>query len=352
MTTALKSGTEWLRQQAKRIDEGQNLPVTTQVAATVEVEAWLQRHGVRYAPPEHIPMSLIDEKRSRGNQARREPIVGDSVDRFAAAMRAGAAFPPIVVYPVGGRLTIVDGNNRQAAARKAAKDTIVGIVIAEDTPSELIQLLTVEANAHHGVTPDPSWRVQQAFHLCSLGFPDQIAADAASITLQQLRSARAVQEADQRAKALRINGFSELPATSRGALAVLRDEPVFYQAGKVAVDTAMTIEEVRDLIRQVKSLPSEGARIEFIGSIAKARGLERATRRLAGKVNNRISSPKQSLVAGIGKILAVDASALVRQIVTTHDRNEINNRIRLLEKKLDELRIAMSTLSDMDEEVD
>lgn len=345
----LATGTDWLRNQAKKVQDGPALPVSEQVAATVEVEAWLQRNGVQYAPPSYIPMSLIDEKRSRANQARRDAIVADSVDRFAAALKSGAKFPPIVVFPVGGKLSIVDGNNRQAAHRKAGLDEILGIVIAEDTPSELIQLLTVEANAHHGVTPDLSWRVQQAFHLCSLGFSDQAAADASAITMVQLRTARTVQEADQRAKAMRIAGFTELPTTTRGALAVLRDEPVFYQAARTAVDTGMTIDEVRDLIRQVKALPSEGAKIEYIGSIAKARGLERAARKVLGKAAHRVSSPKGSLVAGIGKILATDSAALVRQIVTTHDRDEINKRLSALDKKLVELRIAMSTLNTLDE---
>ncbi len=350
MSTTKASGTDWLRQQTKRIDDGSELPVTTQAAATVEVEAWLQRHGIRYAPPTQIPLALIDEKRSRSNQARREPIVLDSVDRFAAAMKAGASFPPIVCYPVGGRLTIVDGNNREAAAKRAGKDKILGIVIDESTPSEIIQLLTVEANTRHGVTPDPTWRVQQAFHLCSLGLSDQAACDAANVSLATMRAARAVRDSDQRANALRITGFKDLPAGTRGALQALRDDPVFYQAARAAVDTGMTIEEVRNLIREVKSLSSEGARIEYIGGVVRSRATENATRKLAGKVNNRLSSPKNNLATGIGKILSVDTSALVRQILTVHDRDEVIKRIKAVDRKMDELKFALATLAHMDEE--
>ncbi len=351
MSTAGRTGTDWLRQQTGKVSLGEKLAVTTQVASTVEVEAWLQRHGVRYAPPVPIPMELIDERRSRSNQARRDPIVPDSVDRFAAAMKTGAAFPPIVVYAVGGRLTIVDGNNRQAAAKKAGLPTVLGIVIDESTPSELIQLLTVEANTRHGVTPDANWRVQQAFHLCSLGLSDQAACDAANVSLATMRAARAVRDADQRAYAMRINGFTDLPAGSRGALNVLRDDPVFYQAAKAAVGTGMTIDEVRDMIREVKKLGSEGARIEYIGNLVKARATEQATKKLAGKVNNRLSSPKQSLAAGIGKILGVDSAALARAILTTHDRDEVARRLGALQKKLVELQIAMNALTDINEEV-
>lgn len=348
-STAPRTGTDWLRRVAAKVTGGDTLPVTPAVAANVEVEAWLQRHGVQYAPAVEIPMHLIDEKRSRGNQARKDPIVAESVDRFAAAMRAGTAFPPIVCYPCGGRVVIIDGNNRQAAARKAGRDTIVGFVVADDTPSELIQLLTVEANAHHGVTPELSWRVKQAVHLTSLEYSDQQAADAAGITIAQLRGARAVAAADERARALRVANFTEIPATARQVLGAIRDEPVFYQAAKTALETAMSTEEIRAFVRQVKALPSEGARIEFIGLVAKERGIERATRKAVTKTLGRVNSPKQSLVTGIGKVLAVDEAALVRQIVTSHDRDQINNRIKLLARKVAALQVAMATLADLGE---
>jgi ParB-like chromosome segregation protein Spo0J len=348
--TDVKTGTDWLRQQVTKVSVGGALPVTEQVAVRVEVEAWLQRHAVSYAPPTLIPMAVIDERRSRANQARRDAIVAESVERFAAALRNGVQLPPIVAYPLGGRLIIIDGNNRQAAHRRVGAEHILGIIIAENTPSELIQLLTVEANAHHGVTPELAWRLQQAFHLCSLGFTDQAAAEATSLSLQQLRSARTVQEADQRAAALKIHEFERLPATSRQALAALRDQAVFYQASKLAVETGMTTEEIRDLTRAVKSLPSEGARIEHIGAVAKDRGIEAATRKIMGRAASRVSSPKQTLVTGIGKVLNVDEAALVRQIVTSHDRDLINQRLSLLEKKLAILRVAMGTLRDLGEE--
>lgn len=343
-----RTGTDWLKAQTKKITEGAELPVTAHTAGAVEVESWLQSHQIAYAPPACIPMSVIDEKRSRTNQARRDPIVTESVDRFAAAMRAGKVFPPIVTYPSGGKLVIIDGNNRQAAARKAGLDTVFGVIIADDTPSELIQLLTVEANGHHGVTPELSWRLQQAFYLVSLGFTDQVAAEAAAVTIGQLRNHRAVAEADQRARAMRIGGFGALSLNARQALGVLKDEAVFFQAAKVSVDTAMTVDEIRDLVREVKARTSEGARIEFIGRIAKERGIEAATKKAMGRAVGRVSSPKQSLVAGIGKVLKVDEAALVRQIVTTTDRDLIRTRLGELERKLIRLSLALSTLDTLD----
>jgi ParB-like chromosome segregation protein Spo0J len=345
----VSSPTDWLRNQHKRISADNKLTVTAQQAASAEVEGWLKGHGVAYAPPTLIPMSLIDVKRSRNNQARRDPIVNESVDRFAAAMRAGAAFPPIVVYAHGGKLVIVDGNNRHAAAIKSGAEEIYGIVIADDTPSEMIQLLTVEANAHHGVTPELSWRIQQAFHLCGLGFTDAQAAEAASVSVAQIRSSRQIQQAEQRARAMKIVGFADLPASSKQALAVLKEDAVFFQAARVAMDTGMTSEELRDMIRTVKSLPSEGARIEHIGAVAKERGIEAATRRATGKALRRVSSPKTALASGIGLLLKVDTAALVRQVVTTHDRDLLRHRVSELETKVLELMCALDQLKEPEE---
>lgn len=339
-----RSGTEWLRRQAKNVGDGEPLAVGTEIADAVGVEAWLQSRGVRYAPPGPIPMELIDEKRSRANQARRDPIVPESVDRFTIAMKAGAVFPPIVAYPDGGKLVIIDGNNRHASTRRAALPVINGIVLAEDTPSEIIHLLTVEANARHGVTPELGWRIHQAFSLCAIGWNDTEAADAAGLSVAQLRNARAVQDADQRARSLRVPGFATLPASSKVALVGTRDEAVFSRLARVAVETAMTTDEIREVTRALRQLPSEAARVDHVNQVAKTRTIQKSVRRTENK-HSRVHSPKMALSAGIGRMMAVDPAALVKQIVTAAERDQVIARIGEAKKKLALLEATMAALS-------
>ncbi len=351
--TTKAGGTDWLRQQSKKIGLGDELSLDQTAVAAIEVERWLQHHKVEYAPPTNVPMSLIDAKRSRANQARRDAIVMDSVDRFAAAMKAGAVFPPIVVYPYVGKVVIIDGNNRHEAARRASLDVIRGIVVADSTPSELIQLLTVEANASHGVTPELPWRLRQAFHLISLGFTDAQAAAAASVTTQQITMHRKLEESDKRAKVLRIAGFGDMPATSRASLAVLRDDAVFFQAAQTAVKTGMIIDDVRDMIRAVRKETSEANRVAAIGRIAEERGIEAAARRATGHAP-RVSSPKTALSSGIGLIMSCDEGQLARSILTFKDKDLIMKRLKGLEDKLLSLLVALETVhpdEDEDEEV-
>lgn len=195
-----------------------------------------------------------------------------------------------------------------------------------------------------------SWRLQQAFHLCSLGFSDKAAADAAAVSLSQLQGARRLREADQRAAKLKVGRFGEIPAYGRQALAVLKDDPVFYLAAKTAIDTGMIIEEIREMIRGVKAQSSESARMEFINGIARERGLEQAARKVMNKSLNRVSSPKQALVTGIGKLLKVDEVALVRAVSTRHDRDLLNQRLQAAVDKILAVQVALEQLKDLEGE--
>lgn len=340
--------TEWLRRQGRQVAEQSGLLVDEETASATSVQAWLQRRNVRYAPPTGIPMSMIDTKRSRQNQARKDPIVADSVERFATHLRQGRQFPPIVVYPLGNRLVIVDGNNRHEAAIRAKREYIYGIVIDEQTDSDLIQLLTVEANASHGVTPPLEWRVRQAFHLCSLGHSDVDAAEAASITVTQLRNARSAQEADGRAKILRIHGFTDLPLTSKQYLNGIKLEPVFYVAGKLSADQSLTIDQIRDMCRAVKAGKTEAEQLAIVAEQQRLLIAENAARKAISK---RVNSPKNALIAGIGLITNVDPGALVAQIRTVHDKNIIKARLDAVVNKILEVQVEIEDkLKDMEQE--
>lgn len=344
MATNSKSGTDYLRGLARKATVGAPLPASEVEAATFQVEHWLQSRGVKYHPAQMVEMSAFDERRSRGNQARDVALVSDSVDRFATAFKAGAKFPPVVAYYDNGKLILIDGNNRQAGAKKASKQYLLTIVVHEDTSSELIQFLTVEANAFHGVTPELSWRVTQALHLVEIGFNDQQAAEAAAITVNQLRNARAVLEADARARAMRIDGFTGLPASSRQQINTIKDDAVFGGVARLAVSTGMTFDEVKNITREVKALGSESARIDHIARLAEDRKIEKDAKKVLGKAANRVQAPKQALVGGIGMIMKVDVNLLMRQILTENDRKAVLSRCNQLIDKLAEIDAVLNTM--------
>lgn len=338
--------TDWLRRVSRRVDEHDGLEVSEETASATQVEAWLQRRGIRYAPATGIPIGMIDTKRSRQNQARRDPIVTESVERFTQAFKANRSFPPIVVYQLGNRLVIIDGNNRHEAALRAKREFVYGIIIDEKTDSDLIQLLTVEANASHGVTPPLEWRVRQAFHLCDIGHSDDVAAEAAGISTTQLRNARAAHEAEARAKILRIHGFADIPATGKQFLNGIKLEPVFHAAGNLAADSKLTLEQIRDLCRAIKTGKTESDQLAIVAAQQKLLIAENAAK---SAMTKRVNSPKNALVAGIGLVMNLDPEKLVGQIRTVHDRNIIDNRLKELVDKILVIQVEMEKLKDMEE---
>jgi CBS domain-containing protein len=344
---AQTDATSWLRRHSKGIKEHTELAVTEEVASATEVEAWLQRRGVKYAPPTGIPMTMIEERRSRANQARKDPIVAESVERFATAFRAGKSFPPIVVYSIGNKLVIIDGNNRHEAAKRAKREHIYGIVIDPTTDGDLIQLLTVEANATHGVTPPLEWRIKQALHLMTLGHPEALAAEASGVTGLQMRNARSASEADARARALRVQGFSDLSASVKVMLNPIKNEPVFHAVAKLAATQGFGVETARDITRAVKAGKSEAEQLAIVAEKANEYDVEDAIKKA---MKRGPSSPKNALASACGLFQKCDTSALVRQIMTVHDRDVIKSRLEEAADKILEIQVAMEELDELEDE--
>lgn len=339
---------EWLRRTGSNIAPRNSLTDKDRtVASMVEVEAWLQRRGVAYAPSTDIPMSMIDSKRSLMNQARRDPLVSDSVERYVVGYKKNDPFPPIVCYAVGNRLVIVDGNNRHAAAKKAGRESMLGIVIDEKTPSDLIQLLTVEANARHGKVEPLEWRVKQAIGLVALGRTMEESAEAAGLSMTQLRNAKKSYDADNRARSLKIFGFSEISATAKQYLAGIKDDPIFRAASILVVGRKLSVEQVMALVRDVKAARSEAERLEVIREASDEYEVDRIIRKGEKK---GFGSPPQRIFTGAGIFKACDPTELVASIRTKHDRDEVNRRLEEAQEHIFAIQEAMEALNEMEEQ--
>lgn len=341
-----RAAQEWLRRQSAHVSAHSTLQVSEETAATIEVEAWLQRRDVKYAPATGIPMAMIDERRSRSNQARKDALVPESVERFANSFREGRPFPPIVCYALGNRLVIIDGNNRHEAAKRAKREFIAGIIIDETTPSELIQLLTVEANNGHGVTPDKAWRIRQANHLVTLGFSDNKAAEASGVTALQMKNARAAAEASARARKLNVVGFDELSDSNKTVINVVKSDPVFLAAARLAVSQRLANDQLKDLLRAIKTGRSEAEMLAIVAEQAELFNVEVAAKRAEKR---GVSSPKNALVSGVGLITKCDAVALVSQIMTVHDRDTIRRRLDEAVDKILAIQVEMEKLNGLED---
>lgn len=341
-------GIEWLRQQSQRAAASKPAQPACDPndAEDIKTEAWLQSYGVKYAPKVQFPLSLIDEKRSRNNQARATAVVPESVERFRLALKDGKYLGAIVVYQDGNRAIIVDGNNREEAHRKEGEQFIWAFVIDPDTPSSTIDRLTVSANLRHGVTPDPKYRVKQAYYLVTAhGLSVDVAARDAGVSPAAVRNHGSTIKADERAKSLKLAGFIDLSTSARQDLGRIANDPVFLAAGRCALETKMTSDDVKLFVRDIKAYRSEGEQLAHIGEIQAKRKLEMDAAKTHGKSTGRITSPSHSLATAVGKIMALDVNALARSVLTEEGRQEIIRRTTAAGERIIEIQIALEAAS-------
>lgn len=294
-------------------------------ARSKQVESWLTGRGVKFAAPRLIPLDQIKRAESRRNQARAAALDPEVVDRYTTAVRAGEEFPPAVVYRSGQGFILVDGNHRDEAHVKARADSIAAYELAADTPSSLIELLTVEANTRHGQPTDTAWRVKQAMQLLATGEHDMDTITAAlGVTVNQITAARRAAKSDARAHRTGVYGWGDIPFTSRALLASLTSDPVFAASAEAVITTAMTTDDLKGLVRQVKAAVSEADALRIVGEVADQRKSQMTGSRKGRQ--NRLANPRTRVLAALGQVAALTPTELPRLFHTEWDRREVASR--------------------------
>lgn len=315
-----------------------------------ETENWLKKRGVSFAPCKKIPLSSINVKRSRDNQARPEPINQENLERIMLGLKEGDEAPAIVVYSPSakpdGPFSIVDGNHRDEAYRKLGRTHIWAYVLDFRTTSEMIRALEVEANVAGTWVPDAAWRTEQAVDLVRThGFTVDMAADFSRIKVATVRMHVALRQADERIARLGLTKiWKEVGnATTRHRLIGIRDDAVLGLLVRVAVETDMPQGDVTKAVTEVKRLGSEEERLGYVGKIADERRLERANRKALGKAA-RIPSPKNQLLSGLGMMNSIEnlQTLIETQFRTTFELVELDKR---KEKAVNQLAIIDETVT-------
>ncbi len=300
-------------------------PPTSAPPCSTEVESWLSSRGVQFKPCRRITLDRIKHKESRLNQARSEALDQEVVDRYVVAVRAGEKFPPIVVYKSGSGFMIIDGNHRDEAHLKAGAESITAYEVADDTPSALIELLTIEANTKHGQPTPTAWRVKQALQLLATGEHDtETVMGALGVTLHQVTTAKRLAKADDRARRAGVYNWETIAATSRALLAGLTSDPVFAAAAETVIDTSMPGDEVKTFLKQVRAANSEADALRVVGEVAD----QRKSRLSAVQKGRRqtLANPRTRVLSALGAITAITPGSLPRLFVTEEDRKEVANR--------------------------
>lgn len=251
------------------------------------IEKWLDDHGVTYGLVT-LDLSTIDRETSRHNQARFKALDENVVIQYAEATARGDVFPAIVVYRVGDRYLVIDGNHRTAAFDLNDRNDAVAYVVDDPSPAQ-VTTLTFEANTRHGLPTSQDERIQQAIYLIELGSISQIqAATMLSVPLGVLKHAYERYKADQRLSGLGLKRIERIPQTTRVRLGNLRSDVVLREMFQLTIDAGLRTEDVGALVKEINALRSEK---EQLGVVARER--ETRSGSIKATAGGRVPIPQQ-----------------------------------------------------------
>jgi ParB-like chromosome segregation protein Spo0J len=274
-----------------------------------DMEAWLDELGAKWAFEPDLPIARIDMASSLANQVRHDPLNDEVVDRYAADMRRGNRFPPLLVevdhLAAPSTPVILGGNHRLAAALAAGLITHPAYLVV--APESTLMRIRFEDNARHGLPPTMTERIGHAVELMRTGLSQAEAAAAVGVPQPKLSIAVAVLEASDRADDLGVDGFNRLSESVKYSLSQVTDPVVFSAVAEGTVKAALPSHVVKSLVRTANAVePTEALRI--IGAEL-ADHDDRATDR-AGNVRRSSRTARARFDAALAEIRGLSAQEI------------------------------------------
>jgi hypothetical protein len=298
------------------------------------IESWLRSRGANFRR-QTLELASIDRDQSRRNQARvSQGAVDDNIVlQYAEAMNSGDEFPPIVVYETHGRFVIIDGNHRLAGLDLNDATSFQAYVVQDPTEYQ-VRVLTYEANTTNGLPTPEADRIRQAINLIETdGMPATSAAELLRIPKGKLKAAVDRYRADERFTALGIRRLDKLSLSARIRLMRIQSDPVLKAAAELALDAALTSEDIQDLVNRINAARSEKEQLAIIRHDRDLRQTAIATT-VGGKsaVPQRLITLQRALSMVTGtdtKALRADFDRLPREVRFNYQR-DVNKTMETL----------------------
>lgn len=286
-----------------------------------DTPAWLDELGVTHTLHEALDLDLVDAAASLRNQARFDPLDTETVDTYAAAMRAGDQFPPVIVHHAKSAkakhpYVILSGNHRYHAAVKADAKIAAYVVDRVDDPTVLLRI-AYQDNATHGLALSRPERIRHALHLVDNGFTQADAARCVGATDAQVSDALRVRGARERATAAGIAGFDTLPEGVQLKLRRIDWDPPFHAAARLAVRARLTTSQADELGKAVKAAKSEASALDAVEQL-EAVHRERIQAQ-AGGMRKRTVSGRTALLSACTSVQNLSQPDVIRSVIDGQD---------------------------------
>lgn len=218
-----------------------------------------------------LAVDRIDLPSSSSLQYRLTEVDEATVDRYAADMERGDVFPAVVVREVRGKLSLIGGNHRRAAADQAGISTLPAYVVV--CSAAQARQLAYEDNRTHGLPLKPSERATLGARLVLL---DGVAASDAAATVgatePQVWAAVRAERAATRADQLGLpSSFAAMPHQTRNQLGAIEDDGLFAEAVRTALASNMGGGSVQSMCARIAAATDIDDAFDRLDAIAAAR---------------------------------------------------------------------------------
>lgn len=210
------------------------------------------------------------------------------VERFAAQMRGGAVFPPIVVTADGW---LVDGNTRYAARVKRREMLHPAYVLdvswedADAHTQHMLFALAATLNSHGGKQLDADEQRAAARQLIELGWRNEQVARTIGVPVAKLATIKRQLQAEKRMREIGVD-----PAAVKTKLNVLGDTAALALNGDpykavvdLAADANLSQPEIKVLVRAAKDTGSDTKALELLSQQRETFAGRITEHRLTGK---------------------------------------------------------------------
>jgi len=210
-----------------------------------------------YTREPEFPINEIDLIASIRNQARDSALHHDTVTNYAAAMRRGDQFPPVILWrpePTRKAVTI-SGNHRIQAHINNKDSTIDAFVTWCDEPTA--RRITFEDNARHGQPPAMHERLAHAVHLIAVDdITQREAAAIVGVHEMTVSTELTVRRGAARAAKAGIRTWDTITYANRTKLARIKNDDVFVAAVHHAIKHRPPAKELQQLTSTVRKADS------------------------------------------------------------------------------------------------
>jgi hypothetical protein len=207
---------------------------------------------------------IADIRRLDGAQVRDVGNIApeEGVAEYATQMKAGAAFPPIVLM---GPNILLDGNTRLLAAASIGQETFPAYVV--DVPTvDMGKSVAGALNQLNGrrLTGDEAQRLALIL-LHELHFNDEQVSAYIGRSAQQVRLWRREHETEDRARRLGLGDkLDAINDRQRERIASITHDAPFAETVKLLSDIKVRPGDLRNLVNAVVKAPSEADELELV----------------------------------------------------------------------------------------